>query len=251
MIKIDLSGKVALVTGGSGGLGSGIVRAMSEAGAAVVISDRGPTDTMAALVAEIQDTGGRAAAVYGDVSIPAHVDQMIAAAIAEFQAIDVLVNNAGVGFTADLVDTAPEDWDRVMSINLKGQYLCARAVARHMLATTSPDPRKIINIASEVGIMGLEGLTAYATSKAGVIGMTKSWAKELAPRRVHVNVIAPGPYDTPMLTEHERSPDYLATIPAGRLGRPDELGSLSAFLASPMGDFFVGQVLSPNGGVQI
>ena len=110
---------------------------------------------------------------------------------------------------------------------------------------------RIVNIASEVGLMGLEGLTAYATSKAAVVGLTKSWAKELAPRGIIVNAVAPGPFDTGMLTDFERSAEYLATIPAGRLGRPEELGELIAFLVGENGSFFVGQVLSPNGGVLI
>lgn len=248
---IDLTEKVAIVTGGNGGLGEGFVRALAAAGASVAINYVDDKASATALAEQICEAGGQAEAMYGDVSNPADADRLVADTVDRFAAVDILVNNAGVGYTADLVDTPPEQWDRVLDINLKGQYLCGRAAVRYMLERRSGTPHKIINIASEVGIMGLEGLTAYASSKAGVIGLTKSWAKELAPQGIHVNAIAPGPFDTPMLTDFERSPEYLATIPAGRLGTPEELGTIAAFLASRLGDFFVGQVLSPNGGVQI
>lgn len=245
-MNIDLSGRVALVTGGTGGLGAATVRALAECGAAVAINHAADAASAVKLAEEV---GGEA--FYGDVTIPGDVETMVRSVVASLGPIDVLVNNAGIGFDAGLVETSVEDWDRVTGVNLKGQFLCGRAVVTHMLESVAATPRKIINIASELGIAGRERASAYVAAKAGVIGLTKSWAKELAPCGIHVNAIAPGPFDTPMLGEYDRNPEYLATVPAGRLGDPRELGALVAFVASEFGDFFIGQVLSPNGGVQI
>jgi len=243
------SGPVALVTGANGGLGSGICRALARHGWSVAVNHVGDETSALELARELSSLGPRAAAYRGDVAVAADVERLVASVVEELGPIELLVNNAGIGFTADLVDTAEADWDRVLGVNLKGQYLCGREVVRRMLE--SGRGGRIVNIASEVGLMGLEGLTAYATSKAAVVGLTKSWAKELAPRGIIVNAVAPGPFDTGMLTDFERSAEYLATIPAGRLGRPEELGELIAFLVGENGSFFVGQVLSPNGGVLI
>lgn len=245
-MRINLSGKVALVTGGNSGLGSATVRTLAECGAAVAINYVAAEASALELAEEV---GG--GVFFGDVSVPADVDTMVHAVVAALGPIDILVNNAGIGLDAELVGTTTEDWDRVTDVNLKGQFLCGRAVAAHMMESVVAAPRKIINVASELGLGGRERASAYVASKAGVIGLTKSWAKELAPCGIHVNAVAPGPFDTPMLGEYDRTPDYLATVPAGRLGDPRELGAVVAFLASKYGDFFIGQVLSPNGGVQI
>lgn len=244
-----LDGKVCLVTGGNGGLGRGIVEALARQGAAVAINYVAEPAAAAELVERIVGAGGRAIAVEADVAKADQVETMVHRVVEELGRLDVLVNNAGVGFTAPILETEEADWDRVMGVNLKAQFLCARAAVREM--RTAGRGGRIVNIASEVGIMGLEELSVYATSKAGVIGLTKVLAKELAPDRILVNCVAPGPFDTSMLSDFERTDEYLSTIPAGRLGRPEELGDLVAFLASEAGSFFVGQTLSPNGGVQI
>lgn len=240
---------VALVTGANGGLGSGICRSLARHGWSVAVNYVGEDESAIDLARELSSFGPPSIAIRGDVSDPRDVEALVETVSTELGPIHLLVNNAGIGFTADLVDTLEADWDRVLGVNLKGQYLCGRAVVQRMIR--SGRGGRIVNIASEVGLMGLEGLTAYATSKAAVVGLTKSWAKELAPYGILVNAVAPGPFDTGMLTDFERSAEYLATIPAGRLGRPEELGELIAFLVGDNGSFFVGQVLSPNGGVLI
>jgi 3-oxoacyl-[acyl-carrier protein] reductase len=173
---------------------------------------------------------------------------MIARAIERFGRIDILVNNAGIARPGAIDSLTEEDWDRTLDVNLKGQFLVVRAVVAGM-----KERRKgsIVNVASELGLVGQPDLSPYCASKAGVIGLTKSLARELAPFSIRVNCVAPGPTDTAILSDAERTVDYIATVPLQRLGTPADIASAVWFLASPESSWTTGQILSPNGGVVI
>jgi NAD(P)-dependent dehydrogenase (short-subunit alcohol dehydrogenase family) len=246
--RTSLRGRVALVTGGNGGIGAAACRALSARGAAVAVNYVAGGDAAEALAVELSERAD-AFAVRGDVSSEADVKRMVFAVGERLGPVDVLVNNAGIGFDALLVETEEADWERVMAINLKGQFLCAREVVRGLRERGAPGA--LINIASEVALIGCEKLTAYSAAKGGTIAMTKTWARELTRYGIRVNCVAPGPVDTELLSDHDRSEEFVGTIPLNRLGRPEEIGAAIAFLASEEASFVIGQVLSPNGGVVI
>jgi len=242
-----LKDKVALVTGAASGIGQGIAIAFAREGADIVIADRSPEAKAAATIAGIRQHGRQVLFVQADVADEASVQAMAKAALARFGRVDILVNNAGI-FTESLIENlSVADWDKVMNVNLRGVFLCTRALLGQMLERRDG---RIINIASQLGQIGGKSIGHYAASKAGVIGLTKSLAREVATRGVLVNAICPGPIETPLLeseTEEWRSAK-LAELPIGRFGSVDEVTPTAILLASADGAYYVGQSLGPNGG---
>ncbi len=239
--------KVALVTGASRGIGKSISLALAGAGANIVAVDIDLAETEAA-VAEFKALGVDAIAVQGNVTVASDVEAMVNAAMEKFGRIDILVNNAGITRDGLLVRMKDEDWDAVLNVNLKGAFLCTRAVAKVM---TKQRYGRIVNIASVVGQMGNAGQANYCASKAGLIGLTKSNARELAKREVTVNAVAPGFIISAMTdTLPEKVRDELAAqIPLGRLGTPEDIANAVLFLAAESSGYISGQVLGVNGGM--
>jgi 3-oxoacyl-[acyl-carrier protein] reductase len=238
-----LSGRVGLVVGGAGGIGAAIAEAFCAEGATVVIADRSlpAAQERAAAV-------GAAGAVEMDVTSPASVDAAVAEVLEGHGRIDVLVNSAGILTEAPLVEMSPEQWQQTLDIDLTGVFLTCRAVVPQMVRRGEG---RVINIASQLGIKGGRGLTHYSAAKAGVIGLTKALALEVAEHGVLVNAIAPGPIHTPMvegITEEWKKAKQ-AELPLGRFGTPDEVAPTAVLLASsPGGSLYVGQTLGPNSG---
>jgi 3-oxoacyl-[acyl-carrier protein] reductase len=242
-----LSGKTALVTGGGRGIGKAIVLELASQGADVVVSDI-DADIAEKTAAEAAALGVRAAAVKADVSRAEDAEAMVKATIEKMGRIDILVNNAGVTRDNLLMRMDEKDWDLVLLVNLKGAFLCTRAVSRPMMKQRSG---KIVNIASVVGLMGNAGQANYAASKAGLIGLTKSVARELASRNVQANAVAPGYIETEM-TAHlpaEAKEAFLSQVPMKRPGSPQDVARVVAFLASPASDYITGQVIPVDGGM--
>ena len=242
-----LKGRIAVVTGAASGIGKGIAIAFAREGANLVIADKVGEEGAAEVLAGVRGHGREALFVRTDVSDETSVRSMADAALTRFGRVDILVNNAGI-FTESLIENLSiEDWDRVMSTNLRGTFLCTRALIGQMLERRDG---RIINIASQLGQIGGKSVGHYAASKAGVIGLTKSLAREVSQRGVLVNAIAPGPIETPLLaseTEEWRS-GKLAELPIGRFGTVDEVTPTVVLLASAEGSYYVGQTLGPNGG---
>ena len=245
-MNAPLAGQVALVTGATQGIGRAIALALADAGAQVWINHLQQAEAAAQLVSEIELAGGCACVVPADVADPAQVTAMFAQILAAGP-LDILVNNAGIILEKDFVDTDEDDWAQVLGVDLGGVYRCCRLALRHMQPRGSG---RIVNIASELGQLGRERYAAYCTAKAGVIGLTKALAREFAPA-IRINGVAPGPVDTPMVSAEHMSEALIAreiAIPAGRLGRPEEIAAAVLFLLSPQASFFHGQMLGANGG---
>lgn len=242
-----LSGKVAIVTGASRGIGRAIALALVAQGAKVVASARN-AEALDNLVAEIEGQGGEATAVAGDVALESDAARLIEQAVAAYGQIDILVNNAGITRDGLLLRMKNEDWDAVIDTNLKGAFLCIRAAAKVMSKQRSG---RIINISSVVGEMGNAGQANYCASKAGLLGLTKSVARELARRDITVNAITPGFIVTDMtdgMTDKARE-SMTEQIPLGRLGEADDVANAVIFLASDQSSYVTGQVLGVNGGM--
>lgn len=241
---MDLMGRIALVTGGSRGIGRAIADALHAAGAGVAILDR---DAERAPITA-REIGDDVCAMIADVTDPDQVASALATVEESCGPIDILVNNAGITKDGLLVRMSDDDWDTVLDVNLRGAFLLTRAVARGMMKRRWG---RIINISSVVGLMGNAGQANYAASKAGLIGFTKSVARELASRNVLVNAIAPGFIETDMtgaLTEAQRD-TLRAQIPLGRLGQGVDIARAVLFLASDHADYITGQVLVVDGGM--
>jgi 3-oxoacyl-[acyl-carrier protein] reductase len=239
--------KVAVITGASRGIGRSIALALAEAGAKIVAVDVDPVAT-AAIVAELKEKGTEAIAVIGNVTVTEDTEKMIDAAVAAFGRVDILVNNAGITRDGLLMRMKDEDWDAVLSVNLKGAFLCSRAASKVM---TKQRYGRIINIASVVGQMGNAGQANYCASKAGLIGLTKSNARELAKRNVTVNAVAPGFIATAMtdaLPEKVRE-ELTAQIPLARLGSAEDIAHAVVFLALEKSAYITGHVIAVNGGM--
>ena len=240
-------GKIAVITGASRGIGRSIALALAAEGAKIVAVDLDLAATEA-VVEELKALGAEALAVVGNVTVAADAEKMIDEAVLSFGRVDILVNNAGITRDGLLVRMKEEDWDAVLSVNLKGAFLCTKAVSRVM---TKQRSGRIINIASIVGQMGNAGQANYCASKAGLIGLTKSNARELAKRNITVNAVAPGFIATAMtdaLPEKARE-ELAAQIPMARLGSPDDIANAVLFLAAERSGYITGQVLAVNGGM--
>ncbi|OGP90831.1 MAG: 3-oxoacyl-[acyl-carrier-protein] reductase [Deltaproteobacteria bacterium RBG_16_47_11] len=244
---MELKGKVGLVTGAAQGIGKAIAFILAQAGADIVVSDIN-LEKAEATSKEMVTLGRRTMAVRANVAVLDEVEKMVQTIIDRFGQIDILVNNAGIARDKLLLRMTEEDWDQVVDINLKGTFNCTKAVIRHMSKQRSG---KIVNIASVVGEMGNAGQANYSASKAGVIGFTKTIAREFASRGINVNAIAPGYIVTPMTDVlPERAKEELKRmIPMERLGLPEDVAQAALFLASEASSYITGQVINVNGGI--
>jgi 3-oxoacyl-[acyl-carrier protein] reductase len=246
---MKFSGKVALVTGANSGIGEAVALYLAEEGADVVVNYLQNTSEAEKVVKEIQAMGRRALAVKADVSSSADVKGMFEQIIREFSTLDILVNNAGIGNFASTVDMKDDVWNKMLGVHLYGTMNCTREALKIMLKNKYG---KIINIASICGITGCLGAAHYSAAKGGIMGYTHAVAREVISQGINVNAVAPGYIDTPMLSgagmTDEILKQLLSQIPIGRLGKPREIASLVAYLASDDASFMVGQVISPNGG---
>jgi 2-deoxy-D-gluconate 3-dehydrogenase len=241
----DLSGRVAVVTGANTGIGQGIAIALAQAGADIVAVSRGAVgDTEAA----VRAAGPAFLHIAADLGTTAPIADIVAKALARFGKIDVLVNNAGTIRRADAIDFSEEDWDAVMGVNLKSAFFLSQAVARTMPGRGG----KIINIASMLSFQGGIRVASYTASKSGLAGITRLLANEWAAKKINVNAIAPGYFETSnteaLRQDAARARDILARIPAARWGTPSDLGGAAVFLASAASDYVHGTVLPVDGG---
>jgi 3-oxoacyl-[acyl-carrier protein] reductase len=248
-MHVDLTGKTVLVTGGTRGIGRAIVEAFAKAGANVAFTYRSSTDAAGALVEALDEQGTEALSLQGDVAdfdvAQSHVD----AVLDRFDTLDVLVNNAGITRDGLMLRLQEEDWDAVLDTNLKGVFNFSKAAYRPMMRSGGA----IVNISSVVGTTGNAGQTNYAASKAGIVGFSKSLAKELGSRDVTVNVVAPGYVQTDMTDEldDDTRDTILDAVPLDRLAEPSEIADAVLFLASPAADYVTGHVLHVNGGLSM
>lgn len=245
---MTLSGQVALVTGGSRGIGQAVVMALGRRGAYVVINYRANQAAAEKTLADLMAQGGRGELSPFDVASELPVEEAVKRIVDAHKKIDILVNNAGVTSDNLLLRIKSEDWDKVVGTNLKGAVLCSKAVSRHMIRHRYG---RIINLSSVVGQTGNAGQSLYAATKAGILGFTKAVAKELASRAVTVNAIAPGFIETEMTAGLPTAvkEEYLRSIPLGRFGTCDEVAEVVAFMAGPGAGYMTGQVISVNGGL--
>ena len=247
---MELTEKVAIVTGGGRGIGRAIALRLAEAGATVVVNDVGNPEPANNVVAEIKAKGRQSLAVMADISIKTDVERMVEAAKDTYGRVDILVNNAGITRDQLLLRMSDEEWDKVIGVNLKGAFLCSRAVVRHMIKQRWG---RIISIASIVGVLGNPGQANYSASKAGIIGLTRTLAKEVGSRQITVNAVAPGFIDTEMTQRLEESwkEEMKKRIPLGFVGSPQDVAQAVAFLASEDARYITGQVLNVDGGVAL
>jgi 3-oxoacyl-[acyl-carrier protein] reductase len=238
--------QVAIVTGASRGIGRATALSLAAEGANVVVNYASSSSAAKEVVAEIEAAGGSAIAIPADVSDVTQVDTLVNAVVDKWKRIDILVNNAGITRDALLLRMKPEDWQAVIDLNLTGVFLCTKAVSKIMLKQRSG---RIINIASVAGQMGNPGQANYSAAKAGVIGFTKTVAKELASRGIIVNAVAPG-FITTDMTSDLQSEDILKYIPLSRYGKPEEVAGTIRFLAAdPAAGYITGQVFNVDGGM--
>ncbi|UPW84105.1 3-oxoacyl-[acyl-carrier-protein] reductase [Lysinibacillus sp. Ag94] len=243
-----LEGKVAVVTGASRGIGRAIALKLADEGAKVVVNYSGSQAKAEEVVAMIQENGGEAVAVQASVSKTEEVSALMDAAVKTFGSLDILVNNAGITRDNLLMRMKEDEWDDVLDTNLKGVFLCTKAVTRQMMKQRAG---RIINISSIVGVAGNAGQANYVAAKAGVIGLTKTTAKELASRNILVNAIAPGFIETEMTEQlpEDIKQGMLTQIPLAKLGQPEDIAKAVAFLASDDANYMTGQTLHIDGGM--
>ncbi len=245
---MNLTGKVALVTGASRGIGQATAIDLAKAGADIVVNFIGNEAVAQETVEAIEALGRKAIKIKADVGNADEVQAMVDEAVAAFGHIDILVNNAGITRDGLLIRMKDSDWDDVLNINLKGVYLVTKAVAKLMVKQRAG---RIINMTSVSGVTGNVGQANYAAAKAGVIGFTKTCAKELASRGITVNAVAPGFIETAMtdVLPEKIKEGIAATVPFGRMGQPEEIASVVTFLASDFASYITGQVLNVDGGM--
>ncbi len=243
-----LSGKTALVTGGSRGIGRAVCLRLAGLGARVYVNYVSRADSATTVVAEIEKAGGKAAAIGFDVADGSAVQSAIAQIVGEAGGLDILVNNAGITRDSLILRMKEEDWDAVLDTNLKGAFLCAKAAAKPMMKQRGG---RIINISSVSGISGNAGQVNYSAAKAGLIGLSKSLARELAPRKITVNCIAPGFIESEMLDTlpQEMQEELKKSIPLGGFGSTEDIAGAAAYLASDDAGYITGETLHINGGM--
>ncbi|MBD0335250.1 MAG: 3-oxoacyl-[acyl-carrier-protein] reductase [Cyanobacteria bacterium Co-bin13] len=243
----SLQGQVAIVTGASRGIGRAVALVLAAEGASVVVNYASSSGAADDLVTQITDQGGSALALQADVSKADQVEALVASTLEKWGRVDILVNNAGITRDTLLLRMKPEDWQAVIDLNLTGVFLCTRAVAKTMLKQRSG---RIVNIASVAGQMGNPGQANYSAAKAGVIGFTKTIAKEMASRGVTVNAVAPGFIATDMTDGLPNTEDILKFIPLGRFGQPEDIAGMVRFLAAdPAAAYITGQTFNVDGGM--
>ncbi|XGB42612.1 MAG: 3-oxoacyl-[acyl-carrier-protein] reductase [Nodosilinea sp. LVE1205-7] len=246
-LSIPLEGQVGVVTGASRGIGRAIALGLAAAGAKVVVNYAQSAQAAEAVVEQIQAAGGQALALQADVAQVDQVERLVAETVEKLGPINILVNNAGITRDTLLLRMKLEDWQAVIDLNLTGVFLCTRAVSKGMLKRRSG---RIINIASVAGQMGNPGQANYSAAKAGVIGFTKTVAKELAPRGITVNAVAPGFIATEMTENLPNAEEILKFIPLGRFGQAEEVAGMVKFLAAdPAAAYITGQVFNVDGGM--
>jgi NAD(P)-dependent dehydrogenase (short-subunit alcohol dehydrogenase family) len=253
MELFDLSGKIAIVTGGNRGIGFSIARGLARAGATAIIANRTAAEGQKAAGA-IKKEGFKAAAIPVDLTSVPSINEMVAKAVSDYGKIDILVNNAGIVIRKPAEDFSEEDWDRIMDLNLKGVFFCCQAVAKEMIKKKKG---KIINISSNISARVQIVRAAYAASKAGLNHLTRSLAYEWAKYNIHVNVLAPTVTITDMnrkyfLEEHrDEYEKYVAQTPMGRIAEPDDYVGTAIFLASDASDYVTGQIVFVDGGITL
>ncbi|HST04411.1 MAG TPA: 3-oxoacyl-[acyl-carrier-protein] reductase [Chloroflexia bacterium] len=247
-VALDLSGKMALVTGAGRGIGRAIALKFGAAGAKVAVNYNASEAQAAEVVAAIKDAGGEAQAVKADVSKADEVDAMVSALVKEWGRLDILVNNAGITRDNLMMRMSQDEWDAVMDTNLRSAYFCTRAVLRSMLRNRWG---RIISLSSVVGLTGNAGQANYAAAKAGIIGFTKSIAREVGGRNITANAIAPGFIETDITAglPDTLKAEMLKTIPADRYGQPEDIANAVVFLGSDLASYINGQVLNVDGGM--
>jgi len=244
---MNLNDRVAIVTGAGRGIGRAIALRLAEAGAAVVVSDV-LREEAEAVAKEIKDAGGQSLAVLADVSSSPDVSSMVEETLKAYGRIDILVNNAGIARDQIVLRMSEEDWDKVIDVNLKGVFLCTKAVLRYMVKNRWG---RIISLSSIAGQVGNPGQANYSSAKAGIIGFTRTVAREVGSHGVTVNAIAPGFIETEMTKQikEEQRQEIKRRIPLDRFGTPQDVADVVAFLASEEAGYITGQVLSVNGGM--
>jgi 3-oxoacyl-[acyl-carrier protein] reductase len=241
-----LEGRVAIVTGGARGIGRAIATALAREGAAVAVADldeQGASATAARIVA----AGGQAVAIGGDVTDPEQAERIVAETVDALGGLHVLVNNAAIGTSCPVLEMSVETWQRMLDSNLSSVFYCTRAALPHLIGQRWG---RIINIASQLALKGGVEMAHYSAAKAGVLGLTKALARELAPYSITVNAIAPGPVETNMLADlpDQWRESKLAELPIGRFGRPEEIAPTAVLLASEDGAYYTGSTLNVSGG---
>ena len=245
---VNLEGKVALVTGASRGIGAAIANRLAMAGAKVAINYNTSAEAAAAVMRSIDEAGGTAMLVDGDVSRQSDAENAVKSVVDNWGAIDILVNNAGINRDRLLLRMTPEDFDAVLDVNLRGAFLCTRYVMPHLIKKRHG---RVINMSSVVGLSGNPGQANYAAAKAGLVGFTKAVAREVASRNVTVNALAPGYITTGMVENlsDEKRKQILDRIPMGRFGSAEEVAETVVFLSSDGAGYITGQVITIDGGM--